>query len=105
MNVVKLRNIAVKLKSFYSNKVLYVLLFIFFNWPDRFAMIYYENLKGVDEIYPNLMQKTSKNLSARNVGISCDYSELLDENHYFYKKFTTEDVFNKAEIRIGGVIH
>lgn len=104
MNVAKLRNIAVKLKTFYSHKVFYVLLFIFLNRPDRFAMIYYENLKGVDEIFPNLMQKTSKNLSTRNVGISCDYSELLDENHYFYKQFTTEDVFNRAEIRIGGAI-
>lgn len=32
-----------------------------------------------------------------------DYTELLEENHYFYKEpFSTSDVINKAEIRIGG---
>lgn len=32
-----------------------------------------------------------------------DYTELLEENHFFYKKpFTTSDVINRAEIRLGG---
>lgn len=32
-----------------------------------------------------------------------DYTELLEENHFFYKKpFTTSEVINKAEIRAGG---
>lgn len=31
-----------------------------------------------------------------------DYSELLDENHFFYKPFTTADVINRNEIKLGG---
>lgn len=31
-----------------------------------------------------------------------DYSELLEENHYFFKPFTTVDVIDRAEIKMGG---
>jgi hypothetical protein len=31
-----------------------------------------------------------------------DYTELLEENHFFYKSFTREDVINKVEIKLGG---
>lgn len=102
-------------------KLFYFLLFIYLCWPSRFAMFYYENYSG-DEIYENLIKKTSKNVSLMTDKAMCvsswprqasnevliplslqDYSELLEENHFFYKKpFTTSDVINKAEIRAGG---
>lgn len=31
-----------------------------------------------------------------------DYTELLEENQYFYKPFTTADVINRNEIKLGG---
>lgn len=34
--------------------------------------------------------------------IQQDYTELLEENHYFYKKFVTDEVINKVEIQPGG---
>lgn len=102
-------------------KLLYVLLFVYLCWPSRFAMFYYENIPG-DEIFDNLIKKTCKNVTGfTDKGIQCvsrwtirwiheltsfllqDYTELLEENHFFYKKpFTTSDVINRAEIRIGG---
>lgn len=102
-------------------QLLYLLLFLYLCWPSRFAMIWYENIPG-EEIFDNLIKKTAKNLSAlTDKGIQCvsrsfseaasdphakifqDYTELLEENHFFYKKpFTTSDVINRAEIRLGG---
>lgn len=43
--------------------VLYLALFLYFIWPSRFAMIYYENLK-LDDIFDNLLKKTTRNASS-----------------------------------------
>lgn len=106
--------------NFYQ--LLYLLFFLYLCWPSRFAMVWYENIPG-NKIYDNLIKKTAKNLSAlTDKGIQCvsrsygngssdihgfifqDYTELLEENHFFYKKpFTTSDVINRAEIRVGGL--
>lgn len=79
------------------------MLFIYFNRPDRFAVLYYENY-AEQEIFENLLRKTASNSTNVDAGIKCDYTELLEENHFFYKKFTTDDVINKNEILIGGKI-
>ena len=42
--------------------VLYIALFLYFIWPSRFAMIYYENLK-LNDIFDNLVKKTTRNSS------------------------------------------
>lgn len=76
MSSSKLWDFLLKFKVCYSHKVLYVLLFIYLNRPYPFAMIYYENLDG-DEIYNNLIKKTAKNLSTRNVGVSCVSREVV----------------------------
>lgn len=53
------------------SKLLYVALFVYLCWPFRFAMIYYENIPG-DEIFDNLIKKTSKNISVlSDKGIQC----------------------------------
>lgn len=52
-------------------KLGFLLIFVYMVWPSRFAMFYYENYDG-DEIYDNLIKKTSKNVSMfRDKGINC----------------------------------
>jgi hypothetical protein len=63
-------NLITKVVKLNYYKLAYVLLFIYLCWPSRFAMFYYENYTG-DEIYDNLIKKTAKNVSTRNVGVSC----------------------------------
>lgn len=46
--------------------VIYTVLFIYFVWPSRFAMIYYENI-GIDEIYESLVKKSSKNSTLEKI--------------------------------------
>ncbi|CRK86550.1 CLUMA_CG000159, isoform A [Clunio marinus] len=94
-------HLRLQIQKFNYVKIGYLLLFVYLCWPSRFAMIYYENIPG-NEIYDNLIRKISRNLSQFNQGIQCDYTELLEENHYFYKKFTTDDIINKIEIKSGG---
>lgn len=58
------------LKSKYQ-KIGYLLLFLFLVWPSRFAVFRYENIAGED-IYDNLIKKTSKNLSLfHDKGVQC----------------------------------
>lgn len=57
-------------------KILYLVLLGYLCWPFRFAMIYYENIPG-DEIFDNLIKKTSKNISTfSDKGIQCVSSDL-----------------------------
>lgn len=58
--------------------VLYLTLFLYFIWPSRFAMIYYENLNGND-IFVNLEKKTIKNSSITDK-ISCVSTIII----YYY---------------------
>lgn len=77
------------------------LAFIYLIWPTRFAMIYYEHLNA-NQIEENLVRKTTNNLSLSK-DITCDYRELLEENQWFYKKpLTTDEIFNTDVIRPGG---
>jgi hypothetical protein len=51
--------------------VLCVLLFIYLNRIDRFAVIYYENYGDTDEIVSNLLHKTVNFSQTRNAGVLC----------------------------------
>lgn len=71
MNFLNFKMSRVSLWNKISCKLLcVVILFIVLCWPSRFAMFYYENLDS-DEIYENLLKKTARNLSTRNVGLHC----------------------------------
>lgn len=60
-----------KLPKVSYHQIGFLLLFVYFCWPSRFAMFYYENL-GSEEIFDSLIKKTSKNLSMfRDKGIQC----------------------------------
>lgn len=59
------------LPKFNYPKLFYIFLFVYLLWPSRFAVFYYENIPG-DEIFDNLIKKTSKNVSTfRDKGIDC----------------------------------
>lgn len=59
------------LPKFNYLKFIYFALFLFLVWPSRFAVFHYENIAGED-IYDNLIKKTSKNLSLfHDKGVQC----------------------------------
>lgn len=78
-------------------------VFIYLIFPHRFSCIYLDYLRKY-EIYDNLVQKTTKNVSISNkgLGVKCEYQELLEENLFLYKKPYTEEVINTNSIRLGG---
>jgi hypothetical protein len=55
-----------KLCSVNRYYVLYSVLFIYFIWPSRFAMLYYENI-SLENIYDSLVKKTIKNATLDKV--------------------------------------
>jgi hypothetical protein len=63
-----LKSLLLKLNNY---KVLCVLLFIYLNRIDRFAVIYYENYGDTDEIVSNLLHKTVNFSQTRNAGVLC----------------------------------
>lgn len=66
-------------------KLLYVAVFVYLCWPFRFAMIYYENY-GADEIFDNLIKKTSKNITVfRDKGVQCVRIDEIIERKRFFK--------------------
>lgn len=66
------------LPKFNYLKFIYFALFLFLVWPSRFAVFRYENIAGED-IYDNLIKKTSKNLSLfHDKGVQCVSCLLKD---------------------------
>ncbi|XP_062552419.1 beta-1,4-galactosyltransferase 2 [Armigeres subalbatus] len=72
---------------------------VYLLWPGRFASRY-EYIEG-EEIYDHLVRKTTKNVSLMRNGIRCDYSDVLEENVYLYRRPFTEEIINN-NVRLGG---
>uniref|UniRef100_A0A182PCQ2 Beta-1,4-N-acetylgalactosaminyltransferase n=1 Tax=Anopheles epiroticus TaxID=199890 RepID=A0A182PCQ2_9DIPT len=77
----------------------YLLLMVYFLWPGRFASLY-DYIEG-ENIYDQLIRKTTKNISLMRNGLRCDYSEVIEENLSLYRPPYTEDIINN-NVRIGG---
>lgn len=85
----------------YWARVTIIILYLIFVWPDRYATHYSYIPK--EEIYEALIEKTSTNISKDfNGKFGCEYSELIRENKYLYKKPYTETLIDGNDIRIGG---
>lgn len=77
-------------------------LILYCLWPTRFAS-HYEYVKS-DKIFDSLLQKTTRNVTLSHQ-IDCDYSDIIMDNTYMYKQSYQSDIFDSAEIKLGGIYH
>ncbi|KAG4068135.1 hypothetical protein HA402_001560 [Bradysia odoriphaga] len=75
------------------------LLLLYCVWPWRFASHY--DYLPTDKIFDSLLQKTTKNLTVSQQ-LECDYGDIIMDNTYMYKKSYQSDIFDSAEIELGG---
>lgn len=78
----------------------YTLVMIFCLWPTRFAD-HYASIPP-EQIYSNLVQKTTKNMTHSKNTASCSYQDILEENQFMYKSPYKTDIIHNTEIRLGG---
>lgn len=86
----------------YCIQIGFTLLILYFLWPSRFASHY--DCIASDEIFDSLLRKTTRNVSLSQQ-MECDYSDIIMDNTYMYKKSYQNDIFDSSEIQLGGVYH
>lgn len=90
------------MKSIKINKlvVVYVITFIYCTFPTKFASHY--SYITEENIFDNLVQATTKNISKLNAVMRCDYDTTIEENTYLYSDFYRKELISKTTIREGG---
>lgn len=78
------------------------LLVLYCLWPSRFAS-HYEYIAS-EQIFDSLHQKTTRNVSLSQQ-MECDYSDIIMDNTYMYKKSYQSEIFDSTEIKLGGIYH
>ena len=89
----------IRLSRQYLIYVIYGVIFIYLIIPWRFAKHY--DFIEKDELYNNLVRKTTRNISMLKIGVRCDYSDVIEENLFMYKRPFTEEILNN-NIKLGG---
>lgn len=78
-----------------------LLTFLISVWPNRYAPHY--PYISADEIYDELIEKVTPNVTQQFGGkFSCDYSEVISENHYMYRGLYITNLLDGNDIRLGG---
>lgn len=78
------------------------LLVLYCLWPSRFASHY--DYIASEQIFDSLHQKTTRNVSLSQQ-MQCDYSDIIMDNTYMYKKSYQSEIFDSSEILLGGIYH
>lgn len=70
-------------------------------WPSRYAPHY--PYVASEDIYDELVEKTTQNVSQQLAGkLSCDYRDVISENHYMYREPYISTLLDGSDIRLGG---
>lgn len=92
------------MKSIKVNKLLVVsiIIFLYCVWPtpNRFAS-HYDYIKA-ENIFDNLIQATTKNISQQVAIMRCDYDTTIEENTNLYTDFYRKELISTTTIREGG---
>lgn len=86
----------------YCTQIGCTLLVLYCLWPTRFAS-HYEYITS-DQIFDSLLQKTTKNVTLSQQ-MECEYSDIIMDNTYMYKKTYQNEIFDSTEIKLGGVYY
>lgn len=82
-------------------RITIAILYLIFVWPDRYAT-HYPYISSED-IYEALIEKTSSNITKElNGKFDCEYTDIIRENKFLYKKPYTETLIDGHDIRMGG---
>lgn len=75
--------------------------FIICVWPNRYAPHY--PYIPANEIYEELVERTTQNVTEQLAGkLSCDYDEVISENHFMYREPYISTLLDGSDIRLGG---
>lgn len=99
-----LKAFVLRLIAFLRHNWLRIIVFFTFLicvWPNRYAPHY--SYIPADEIYDELVEKTTQNVTQQLAGkFSCDYNEVIYENHFMYREPYTSALIDGSDIRLGG---
>lgn len=85
----------------YWIRITVFITFVICVWPNRYAPHY--PYIPADEIYAELVEKTTQNVSQQLAGkLSCDYDELIRENRFMYREPYISTLLDGSDIQLGG---